>query len=197
MARTAWIAGMAFAAGLVACNNASADPLEPLSVHVLVQNQVGVPDETLAKARQEASRIFEALRIQLVWADRLAPQARQIIIKIGSKPPSALWRDPSILGVAAGTKQASGIVAWLFYDRIEALQELFGLDSGLFLGHVMAHEMGHLLLPHGSHRVAGIMKAGWDANQAQLASTRSLTFGQKQAATIRAYLSNRGTASKR
>jgi len=52
----------------------------------------------------------------------------------------------------------------------------------------MAHEMRHLLLPYGGHAAAGLMKAGWDNQQAILAATGSLTFEPSQAAMIRAGL---------
>jgi len=34
---------------------------------------------------------------------------------------------------------------------IDALAGFYGVEVSLILGHVMAHEMGHLLLPYGSH----------------------------------------------
>jgi len=187
---------LALVATLISLQNAAAEHVEELDLNVLIQDQVGVPADTLEKARQEASRIFEELRVRLVWVDRVVPRTRNLIIKIAPKPPRGAGRNPDILGVAVETKQASGTVAWLFYDRIEALRELFNLDAGLFLGHVLAHEMGHLLLPSGSHVMAGIMKAGWDANQARLASAGDLTFGPRQAATIRAYLAGVKTAPR-
>jgi hypothetical protein len=59
----------------------------------------------------------------------------------------------------------------------------------------MAHEMGHLLLPYGSHAATGLMKAGWDNRQALLAATGSLTFEPSQTAQIRARL--QGVARKK
>jgi len=53
--------------------------------------------------------------------------------------------------------EAPGRVAWLYYSRIHDLAQLLHLDVSL-LGHVMAHEMGHLLLPYGAHAAAGLMK---------------------------------------
>jgi hypothetical protein len=79
-------------------------------------------------------------------------------------------------------------VAWLLYGRIHNLGQLIQLEVSQLLGHVMAHEIGHLLLPYGSHAASGIMKAGWDTQQTRLASTHSLTFEPSQAALIRARL---------
>ena len=83
--------------------------------------------------------------------------------------------------------EAPGRVAWLYYSRIHDLAQLLHLDVSL-LGHVMAHEMGHLLLPYGAHAATGLMKAGWDTRQAFLAASGALTFDPSQAALIRTRL---------
>ena len=91
-----------------------------------------------------------------------------------------------MLGVAAGSQEGLPTHAWLFYSRILNQQRALHLDVSLLLGHVMAHEMGHLLLPYGSHSAAGLMKGGWDTSQARLATMGSLMFDPGQAAVIRA-----------
>ena len=95
-----------------------------------------------------------------------------------------------MLAAAPGSKEARGRFAWLFYNRIDDLGRVLSLEVSQLLGHVMAHEMGHLLLPYGSHSAAGLMKAGWDSQQGILASTGSLTFAPGQGELIRARLRN-------
>jgi hypothetical protein len=53
------------------------------------------------------------------------------------------------------------------------------------LGHVIAHELGHLLLPHGGHSVGGVMRAEWDPAQVMSAARGILTFTPDQAGMIR------------
>ena len=62
--------------------------------------------------------------------------------------------------------------------------------KGVATRETFTHEMGHLLLPYGSHTSSGLMKSGWDRHQAVLAVTGNLIFVPAQAATIRARLSN-------
>jgi hypothetical protein len=57
------------------------------------------------------------------------------------------------------------------------------------LGHVMAHELGHLLLPHGAHSVVGVMRPAWDRAQAKGALEGTMTFTPDQAELIRTLLS--------
>jgi hypothetical protein len=53
------------------------------------------------------------------------------------------------------------------------------------LGHVVAHELGHLLLGRGTHSAAGLMRADLDTN---LAVQGRLLFTDAEARAIRAAL---------
>jgi len=59
MGPTCRIAGLAMTAGILGSTSAAAEPLEPLTLEVLVLNEVGMPADTLQEAWAEASRIFE------------------------------------------------------------------------------------------------------------------------------------------
>lgn len=193
MGRAFWIAGLALFTALVASTRATAETNGRLTLTVVIVDAVGVRAETLRRARVEASRIFDALQIGVVWADGGVPPGRYLVIKIVSKPVSQKSKDPNMLGVTAGSQEAQPAThAWLFYNRIENQRRTLGVDAWLLLGLVMAHEMGHLLLPYGSHTAAGLMKGSWDSNQARLATMGSLTFDAGQAAVIRARLASAG-----
>ena len=84
--------------------------------------------------------------------------------------------DSRVLGVAPGHKERRDFAVWAFYERIEDTAMLLGLDSGLLLGHVIAHEMGHVLLPDDSHPQTGLMRAAWDKSQAASAVTGNVRF---------------------
>ena len=60
-----------------------------------------------------------------------------------------------------------------------------GIDASQMLGHVMAHELGHLLLPHGAHSLAGLMRRDGIAAQVEPATAGLLTFAPAEAALIR------------
>ena len=67
--------------------------------------------------------------------------------------------------------------------RIERLTSQTGRDFGQVLGHVLAHEIGHLLLPPNSHSGAGIMAARIDLVRVE---NGSLWFDPHQGLMIRA-----------
>jgi hypothetical protein len=81
------------------------------------------------------------------------------------------------LGFAeSGTQDAT-----VLYDRVKKFARRYRVNRGVMLGYVIAHELGHLLLPPNSHSVAGVMRGMIDL---QLASARHLRFTPEQGALI-------------
>lgn len=56
---------------------------------------------------------------------------------------------------------------------------------GKFLGHFMAHELAHLLLPQYAHSSTGLMRAQWNRDDLERAQHGQLGFTQEQASLIR------------
>ena len=54
-----------------------------------------------------------------------------------------------------------GVLATIFYDRVQIVATRGGLESGELLGRAMAHEVGHLLLRAAGHSRTGLMRAVW------------------------------------
>ncbi len=80
---------------------------------------------------------------------------------------------------------SENMAAYAFYKRIVDLAEHNGADIAALLGHVIAHEIGHLLLPYDSHSSSGVMRAEWDRGQFDDMAKGLLTFGPEQAHLIR------------
>jgi hypothetical protein len=192
----AFAAGMAMMTVLFCVRPATADPVQPLTLVLGLFDHARVPKDVLARAKAEASRIYRALGVRLVWRDAFDSSVRPpVSVNITSTPfgappplPDSLAikaADSRVLGVAPGHKDRVEREVWAFYERIEDTAPLLGLDSGLLLGHVIAHEIGHVLLPYDSHSPTGLMRAGWDKNQAANAVFGSLKFTRGQSALIR------------
>jgi hypothetical protein len=75
--------------------------------------------------------------------------------------------------------------AVLFYDRIRELSTKRLASPSVVLGAVLAHEIGHLLLGHGSHSRSGMMSAKWDSERLQLIAQGRLMFNASEARRIR------------
>jgi predicted Zn-dependent protease len=91
-------------------------------------------------------------------------------------PPS------TALGAAPGGLDGPGHIAYVFYSRLPILNA--GNDDEI-MGLVIAHEIGHLLLPHGSHSDTGIMRGQWDFRALRRISLHALGFTRSQAQEIR------------
>jgi hypothetical protein len=78
-------------------------------------------------------------------------------------------------------------VAYAFFDRVAEFASSHKLLAATVLGHVIAHEVGHLLLREG-HTERGLMRAEWFKRDLELAQTGLLGFTPEQSARIRATL---------
>ena len=78
-----------------------------------------------------------------------------------------------------------GNVASLFHDRVRKLAETTGTPAEVVLGHMLAHEAGHLLLGVSSHSAKGIMHVPWRAADLQRAEMGGLKFSREQAERMR------------
>jgi hypothetical protein len=66
--------------------------------------------------------------------------------------------------------------AKLYYDRVERLSRRTLLSKQLLLGHVMAHELGHLLLGSNSHSERDLMREMWWPDELRRAAIGKLFF---------------------
>jgi hypothetical protein len=83
----------------------------------------------------------------------------------------------------------SGInVVTVDYNRIDVLAARKGINVGCVLGHVIAHELGHVMLPPNAHSPTGIMQADLNLERATL---RALFFNPEQAKLIRRITASR------
>jgi hypothetical protein len=186
MRRTSWTLGLVLCVVVTGPQSAAGENADPSTLRVLLHDDAGVPAETVERARQEVSGVFRRSKISFEWisADECAGSC--FIVRIVSKPIGAKSRrNPKVVGLAPGTRELRGTLAFAFYDRIRVYSAALGLDASQMLGHVMAHELGHLLLPYGAHAVAGIMRPEWDRVQATHAATGTLAFTRDQSALIR------------
>jgi hypothetical protein len=191
------VAACAFAAGMgVLLATATAGGAERLSIDCLVDDLVTAADNTLAEAQRSVARIFEPLAVQIVWFDTTSALRRQkalddpgaqrafvtslyVVRLVAKDGDGGMTPSERSLGSAAvGTR-----VAIIPYPRVLELARNGSVTVGLVLGHVIAHELGHLLLQRATHSAAGLMQATLDL---RLAQQGRLLFTAPEAQAIRA-----------
>ena len=163
-------------------------------ITVRVFNYARVPPDAMALAEREVIRIFSTTGIQAHWLNcPLSPAGtvQNAAICTGSW----LWTDLLLRVIPLATADRSnnslgfslpssegGIVAVIFYDRVEELTKAGVADAGQILGYAVAHEIGHLLLGSIIHSCTGIMSSPWSREDVKLAR---LLFTREQARMMR------------
>ena len=188
---------------------AVADPVPTLKVVLQVPDS-SVPLHLVLRARSEVARIYRDAGVEITWrgatfggdeaesvqaADTTPPGLGLVVLT--STFTDKISASIDALGGATGTPEHRGRIAYVFYDRVESSARNYlnraqitgshDIDTVLVLAHAMAHEIGHLLLPHG-HSETGLMRAGWNATDLRDAAEGDLHFTAEQAALIRGRL---------
>jgi len=157
------------------------------SVFLYLANEAGVSSDIVGDARREVIRIYAQIGVRVIWAEHVTGNPKDPLVIIIS-PITGQWVGPMSLGLAVRGPDFSGRLAYVFYDRVQPLARKHQMRDSSLLGVVIAHEIGHLLLPYGSHSSNGLMRGEWDTRQLSLAGARLLRFTAQQANLIRAHL---------
>jgi hypothetical protein len=172
----------------------------PLAIHVRTYNHAQVPDNVLVTAKGHATYVLQQSGIELIWIDCPAlednsdlysdcqqhPEPADLFLKIIPLPRSFL-ATPNAFGLALLEESgADAVRAYLFYDPVLKLSTDHRVDASMVLGHVAAHEIGHLLLGFNGHSRSGIMTAGWHGTELKKAAQGRMLFTEEQAEHMRA-----------
>jgi hypothetical protein len=167
-------------------------------MNVAVCNLDGVRESIIAEAKAETELVYRSAGVTIVWrnCDDLPIGAELerdpwFIVRLRTgKPPATV--GPASLDVMgkAFVEDAGGYMADAYFQAIQASSERHRGDSGVLLGFVMAHELGHLLLGAG-HTPDGVMQAAWGQKQMDALRQRWLKFSDDCAGRIRRALEAR------
>jgi len=174
---------------------ALADQAEKTAITLWVRDTAQVPDDVLTGARGDVTRIYREAGVETTWlsfeslsAESIAARRAALTLAILSME-QAERIDAAVtsgrMGLTARCAQGGGRVAYVFYDRIQALTAASGLDRARVLAIAMAHEIGHLLLPYKAHSRTGVMRADWTNADLQLAQRNLVFFTREQGELLR------------
>lgn len=184
-----WWRGALLVALAAAGATAEAADQSPLVVHV--DDRIGVPARDLAGARREVEEIFADAGVSILWKEGRFPASvmatitggvatRQVAVVLVHNTDDPL---PGASGCTLGFAAKRPAVAYAYYNRIVEQSLLYPIDARVLLGRVIAHELGHVLLPPNSHSLLGIMRGNID-----LGLEKPDRFTRDQARVIRAVL---------
>jgi hypothetical protein len=171
------------------------------SLQVFVYAYARVSSAHLKVAKEVATGIYRNVGVPVEWLEcylaeegvnsnpecsRLAPTT--LVVRILPRSQAERFKQPPFVFGFAQTVHSGGFghYANVFYHRVEELSGIFTSSTPVVLGHVIAHEMGHLLLGHGGHSRTGLMTANWDRSELERVNQRTFIFSSQQAKEIRA-----------
>jgi len=85
-----------------------------------------------------------------------------------------------------------GVNVTVFLDRVEAAALQQRRPMSLLLAHVIAHEIGHVLLRSTEHSKGGLMSSHWNEHEFSLMPIGALLFSREQSRQIRRSLTGEG-----
>jgi hypothetical protein len=193
---TRWEAASAVAIALAVMGRPAAAQDRPIYMTIVVQDLAGLSPAVIRQAETVVTRIYSQIGVQITWREIVGfeeptaiEQAADVVhgestIHVGLLSAEMEHRarpERGRLGMAlSGTR-----LVRVFVNRVEHVARSAQEDMADVLGHVMAHEIGHVLLGPDAHSTAGLMAARLDLPRLALGA---LWFDRAQAAIIQARL---------
>jgi hypothetical protein len=165
------------------------------------------PVEVLDDAMAHVERIFQAAGIRMIrtghgQTDPLesGPGVKRLeltLVLVGKEVSNVMCPEKTVTGLALANNGQGNRRAYVFGARViaeaeRATKKVRFLNRpkawGLILGHVIAHEAGHLMLPHGSHTSSGIMRGRLEIRDIEDAVRGEVGFSRDHVNRIRAVL---------
>jgi hypothetical protein len=127
-----------------------------------------------------AKQIFGSIGIHIVWVhrtrcDQSSSESIVVLVSTGALP----GRFPGALGY---TRLAERQIE-VFYDRVEHSFQAPIMPN--VLGHVLAHEIAHVLEGINRHSAEGLMKAHWDDHDFERMYPHLMPFAPEDVELIR------------
>ena len=172
------VALIAFGFSITAGSASASNLTTAQRVSVAVCDLEGVSSVLIRLAQDVAGEVYRDAGVELEWADNdCHPAERVFAVNITSREMAGTQVSDHTIGFAeSGTRDAT-----VLYDRVARFARRYHINRGIMLGYVIAHELGHLLLPPKSHSAEGVMRAILDL---RLAPERQLRFTPEQRALI-------------
>jgi hypothetical protein len=160
-----------------------------LQIVVRTYDSVGISPGEMDQARASVDAILASTGIKPIWRPCHQPactepvKPHEVVVRIVTSGPQSV-RDSlgfSVIDVS----QRAGSLATIYEDRVQALAGKAEVNSGLLLGRVMAHEIGHMLLGTSSHSGRGLMRALWVTGELRRDLPSDWTFSGNETAELR------------
>ena len=207
MGRVVTFLVLAVVIGSVRLSSARERADEELPITIQIHDYWHVPTESLSRASAVVTNTYEKIGVRTEWLDVVRqgdkpragkhrretsriPNAQLTIIILTKEMAARGQIADGALGMAAVADEGMGRIAYAIYDRVRDTASRAGIGDADLLGFVMAHEIGNLLLPHGSQPESGLMRGRWTIRDFRRIDVANLEFSPLQASQIRVTIEN-------
>jgi hypothetical protein len=169
--------------------NSGSDPI----VTVRLYSMESQANPHLRRAIEEADRVFDRAGLRVRWIGCLpaerdpacdtAPARRDIRLRI--LPGKGGREFEGALGYALALNRGDGVYANALFGAVTEVRRGTMVSTAQLLGHVIAHEIGHLLLGTVHHSRTGLMSATWEHEELLSIARREMRFSDQQTHRIR------------
>jgi hypothetical protein len=178
-------------------------------LRITVYDKAQLPPQVSASVSNELSRIFHQSGISVEWVAGL-PTASEASLMIYGPSSSAREQEtvcrarrdialdilsvapPGLKGVVLGMAQPlarTGLNVRVFYDHVRKASEKQNRPLDSVLTHVIAHEVGHVLLRSFEHDRRGLMSETWSSAEYEWMAKGLLFFTAGESRRMRMTLS--------
>jgi hypothetical protein len=181
--------GMVIVAGFLTLTAPAQDHTAALVIEL---HNPQAPFAAIALAEATARRIYADIGVGLQFRMGSShSQSRNVAIGFDTGARSEFHAGALAYSEPYAT---SGVGIHILLDRVRQA----GSDPpmGVLLGHVIAHEVGHILEGNGWHSPEGIMKAHWSHTDLEKMAAVPLSFDRDDIESIRAGVSRRTSSPK-
>ena|SRR5215471_6401256 len=187
--RSALVSALAIGLRVATLDAAPAKQVDTPRLAVILNDYAGAQPDVLARAKSHVTVIYSVAGVEVEWIDRDDPRLAErdflnsvVTVSLYSDEMANRAADPeAVVGKAA----PGGRTAKVMYDRIAGIGRGRSADSSFLLGNVIAHEIGHLVLPGRAHSPVGLMVPQMTIS---VAISRPLFFTLQQSKIIRSAL---------
>lgn len=179
------------AAAVLACAGAHAAEGVPVRA-VCMQNRGLLNTLVVLRAQAVVTTVFAEAGVKIEWqSSRQCRDAGDDVLRVAMDAEAPASFGPETMAYALPYGESRTAIH-VFYNRI--VQDHRDLDSEV-LGHVMAHEIGHVLEGIARHSPGGVMKAHWTHQDYSDMSRPHLSFAPEDVELIHVNLRRLSTVS--
>ena len=140
------------------------------TVLVHIENHAAVPPETIAGARNELAHIYDAAGVRVESSaepghSRCALQLTVHVVLLGGAAADRFIKAEHVKRKVLALANSDARRVYVFWERVGPSVDHQAVGHGDALGLVIAHELGHVLLPARRHSRNGIMEENYNVHR--------------------------------